>query len=245
MKSTTKTSYFRKGEIIMQTLVIVGAGKGLGLSLSKRFGKENFRIALIARNELKLKEIVRELHDSGIEASYFIADIYKKEQIEKAILDIKQTYGDIDVLEFSPTAGNFPPTTVLELTPESVRDLFEGHIIGAINVVNTVLPDMIKKGKGSLLFTTGLSALYPVPMIGNLGIVMAGLRNYVANLRTELLGKGIFVAHRSLGVLIKEPGSGTPNDPDVIADMWYNAFTDKTVWEEEYPKNVTPETIIL
>ncbi|MEC0181060.1 dehydrogenase [Paenibacillus peoriae] len=82
-------------------------------------------------------------------------------------------------------------------------------------------------------------------MVGNIGVAMSGLRNYVANLHTELSPKGIFVGHRSLGVLIKEPGVGTVNDPDVIANMWYQAYTEKKVWEEEYPKGVTPETIVF
>lgn len=227
----------------MKTLVIIGAGKGLGLSLAKRFGKEGFRVALVARNEEKLQGMVKELDNNGIESSYFLADIFRKEQINEAINSIKHKYGKIDVLEFSPTAGNYPPTGVLELTSENVKDVFAGQVASAIDVVNAVLPDMLDNKNGSLLFTTGLSSLYPMPMLGNLGIAMSGLRNYVANLKTELASKGIFVGHRALGVQIKDQGSGTVNDPDVIADMWYNTYLDKTEWEQEYPKGVTPETI--
>ncbi|MEV5025466.1 SDR family NAD(P)-dependent oxidoreductase [Paenibacillus sp. LPE1-1-1.1] len=229
----------------MKTIAIIGAGKGFGLSLAKRFGKEGFQVALVARNAVKLQEMVDELTVAGIQASSFTADIYSKEQIEQAITGIKEKYGHIDVLEFSPTPGNFPPTSVLELTVENARDLFEGYVISTINVVNAVLPDMLTKKEGSLLFTTGLSALYPVPMMGNIGIAMSGMRNYIANLHTELSPKGIFVGHRSLGLFIKEPGAGTFDDPDVIADMWYQAYTEKNVWEEEYPKGVTPQTVVI
>jgi short-subunit dehydrogenase len=229
----------------MKTLAIIGAGKGLGLSLAKRFGKEGFQVALVARNAVKLQEMVDELQADGIEVSYFTADIYSIEQIEQAIAGIKQKYGQIDVLEFSPIAGNFPPTSVLELTVENARDQFEGYVVSAINVVNSVLPDILTKKEGALLFTTGLSALYPVSIMGNIGIAFAGLRNYIANLHTELSPKGIFVGHRSLGLFIKEPGADTFDDPDVIANMWYEAYVDKNVWEEEYPKGVTPETVVF
>lgn len=229
----------------MKTIAIIGAGKGLGLSLAKRFGKEDFQVSLVARNAAKLQEMVDELKVAGIQASYFIADIYNKEQIEQAITGIKEKYGHIDVLEFSPTPGSFPPTSVLELTAENARDLFEGYVGSAINVVNAVLPDMLSKKEGALLFTTGLSALYPVPMMGNIGIAMSGMRNYIANLHTELSPKGIFVGHRSLGLFMKEPGIGTFDDPDVIANMWYQAYSEKNVWEEEYPKGITPQTIVF
>jgi NADP-dependent 3-hydroxy acid dehydrogenase YdfG len=229
----------------MKTLAIIGAGKGLGLSLAKRFGKDDFQVALVARNAAKLKEMVDQLKADGIEASYFTADIYNQEQIKQAITGIKEKYGHIDVLEFSPTPGNYPPTSVLELTVENARDLFEAYVGSAIHVVNAVLPDMLARKEGSLLFTTGLSAMYPVPMMGNIGIAFSGLRNYISNLHTELSSKGVFVGHRSLGLFIKEPGIGTFDDPDVIANMWYQAYVEKNVWEEEYPKGITPENVVF
>lgn len=54
---------------------------------------------------------------------------------------------------------------------------------------------------------------------------------------------GVFVGHRSLGLFIKEAGAGTYDDPDVIADMWYRAYEEKSVWEEEYPKGAHPSNI--
>lgn len=229
----------------MKTLAIIGAGKGLGLSIAKSFGKHDFQVALVARNAAKLQDMVDELKADGIEASYFVADIFNKEQIEQAMTNMKEKYGLIDVLEFSPTAGNYPPTSVLELTVENARDAFEANVVSAIHVVNAVLPDMLARKEGALLFTSGLSAMYPVSMMGNIGIALSGLRNYVANLHTSLSAQGIFVGHRSLGLLIKESGTGAINDPDVIAEMWYQAYVEKNVWEEEYPKGVTPETILF
>ncbi|APO48332.1 short-chain dehydrogenase [Paenibacillus xylanexedens] len=217
----------------------------LGLSIAKSFGKRGFQVALVGRNAAKLQDMVDELKADSIEASYFVADIFNKEQIEQAMTNMKEKYGQIDVLEFSPTAGNYPPSSVLELTAENARDAFEANVVSAIHVVNAVLPDMLARKEGALLFTSGLSAMYPVSMMGNIGIALSGLRNYVANLHTSLSAQGIFVDHRSLGLLIKESGTGAINDPDVIAEMWYQAYVDKNVWEEEYPKGVTPETILF
>lgn len=228
----------------MKTLAIFGAGKGLGLSLAKRFGKEGFQVALVARNAVKLQEMVDELTTMGIKSAYFTADIYSKEQIEAAVLAIKEKFGKIDVLEVSPVPGNYPPTSVLNLTIENARDAFEGYAASSINIVNSVLPDMLERKDGALLFTTGFSALHPMAMMGNIGVGIAGLRNYVANLNTELQDKGIFVGHRSLALFISEPGTGKVGDPDVIADMWYEAYTEKTVWEQEYPKGITAEALL-
>ena len=229
----------------MKTMVIAGAGKGLGLSIAKRFGKEGFQIALVARNVEKLQSMVDELKEKGIEASYFVADLGKKEQVEKAVADIKAEYGKIDVVEFSPAVGNAPPTTALETTAENAIEFFAAQVGSAINVVNSVVQDMVERGKGALLFTGGLSGVHPIPILGNVGISMAGLRNYIANLHTALAPKGILVANRPLGLLIKPAGTGGVSDPDVIADMWYQVYTEKLGGEEEYPKGVTPTTMLF
>lgn len=228
----------------MKTMVIAGAGKGLGLSLAKRFGEEGFQIALVARNAENLQSMTAGLKEKGIEASYFIADVGNKDQMQKAVSDIKAKYGRIDVMEFSPASRGIMPATALEVTAENTREYFENVVIGAINVVNSIVPDMVERGEGALLFTSGLSAMYPIPMLSNVGISMAGLRNYVANLHAALSPRGILVVHRPLGVLIKA-GTGAVNDPDVIADMWYDAYVKKLDGEEEYPKGVTPKTMMF
>ncbi len=228
----------------MKTLVIAGAGKGLGLSIARRFGKEGFQIALIARTAEKLQSMVDGLKGEGIEASCFIADLSSKEQVEKAVADVKEKYGQIDVVEFSP-GGTMSAVAPLDVTVENAREVFDEVVVSAIHVVNSVVSDMIARGEGALLFTSGLSAMYPIPILGNVGISMAGLRNYVANLHAVLAPKGILVANRPLGLLIKAAGTGGVDDPDVIADMWYQVYAKKLGGEEEYPKGVTPETMLF
>lgn len=228
----------------MKTLAIYGAGKGLGLGLAKRFGKEGYQIALVARNAVKLQEMVEELTAMGIESAYFTADVYSKKQIEAATAAIKEKYGQIDAVEVSPVPANYPPTSVLDLTIENARDAFEGYAGAAINIVNSVLPEMLERKEGALMFTTGFSALHPMAMMGNIGVGIAGLRNYIANLNTELQDKGIWVGHRSLALFITEPGDGKVSDPEIIADMWFTAFDSKDVWEQEYPKGITAEMLL-
>ena len=80
--------------------------------------------------------------------------------------------------------------------------------------------------------------------MGNVGIAMAGLQNYIANLHTELSPKGILVANRLLGVWIKA-GTGVANDPEVIADMWYQVYAEKSGGNDVYPNGVAPATIVM
>lgn len=226
----------------MKTIAIVGAGAGLGLSLAKKFGENGFQIALISRSQDKLNALADQLKEWGIEATGFAADLYDKTQLTQAFANIKQKYGFIDVMEYSPTIGNYPPIPAWQVTDDIALDAFQGFTLGAIRSVQAVLPDMVEQGKGALLFTTGLSAMYPIQMMGNFGMSMASIRNYSANLHADLAPKGIYAGHLSLGVFIKP---GTQTDPAIIADAWYDMYVKQDKAEETFPVGVTPATIIF
>ncbi|CAH0325218.1 MULTISPECIES: SDR family NAD(P)-dependent oxidoreductase [Priestia] len=212
----------------MKNIVIVGAGPGLGMSIAKKFGKNGFRVALIARNEEKLNQLVIELEQLGIEAASFQADILNKAQISLAFATIKEKYGFIDVVEYSPTPSIDTVTTALDVTEENALYQFQFNVLGAISSIREVLPDMLDKQSGALLFTTGGAAVNPVPMMGNVGIAVSGLRNYIFNLNSELKDKGIYAGHISIGIWM-QPNSGVQ---DKIADIWYDMYTKRDRVEE-------------
>ncbi|GGD81266.1 SDR family NAD(P)-dependent oxidoreductase [Paenibacillus nasutitermitis] len=224
----------------MKTIAIIGAGPGLGLSLAKKFGSNGFKVAAIARNPEKLAKIENDLKNLNIEAKSYVTDVTDLSALKQALQAAKQDFGSIDVLEFSPYAGWDKFTNVLETTPDTVLEQINSYLLPAVLSVNEVLPTMINNGSGAILFTTGLSAMFPLPFVGNGGIVMSGIRNYATNLHQELKEKGVFVGHLSIGTMIQ---AGTAGDPDVIADTWYNLYEKKDRFEEIFPLGFDPTKI--
>ncbi len=204
----------------MKTLAIVGAGAGLGLSLAKTFGQHDFRIALIARNQEKLDTYVQQLREQHIVAAGFSADVLNTAQLEAALLSVKETFGPVDVLEYSPTPSITDVASVLDVTPENAQLQFNYIVRGALASIRAVLPDMLDKGDGGLIFTMGGSSITPVPMMGNVGIAMAGLRNYVYNLHEALKPKGVYAGTMSISVWFKS----TDPTPARIAASIYEMY---------------------
>jgi NADP-dependent 3-hydroxy acid dehydrogenase YdfG len=224
----------------MKTIAIVGAGPGMGLSLAKKFGENGFKVAAIARNPEKLAIIECELRKLNIETQSFVADVTDLAALKQAIQSAKKEFGSIDVLEFSPYAKGDNFTNVLGTTPQSVLELMNSYLLPAVLSVNEVLPDMINNSSGAILFTTGVSAMFPLPYAGNAGIIGAGIRNYATNLHNELKDKGVFIGHLSIGAVIQP---GTAGDPDVIADAWYNLYEKKDHFEKIFPQGLDPAAI--
>jgi NAD(P)-dependent dehydrogenase (short-subunit alcohol dehydrogenase family) len=209
----------------MKTLAIVGAGAGLGLSIAKLFGRNGFRVALIARTKAKLDDLAAQLGALGIEAAGLPADLMDRPSLVDAFAQIKERYGAIDVLEYSPA----PHTPVLGLeiadslsvAVENLQPQIDLYLHGAITAVQQVLPAMLERGSGALLFTTGGSAVYPNPILGNVGIAMAGLRNWAHSLHAALADKGIYAGHISINTWI---GSAPGSDADSIAQLYWDIY---------------------
>ncbi|MET7332128.1 SDR family NAD(P)-dependent oxidoreductase [Nonomuraea sp. NPDC005650] len=223
-----------------RTLAIFGAGPVMGLSLARRFGREGFRIALVARTRANLDRLVAELARDGIEAAGFTADVYEPDQIAGAVAAIKEAYGRIDVAEFSPGGGNMGEQVVstLDIDVENTRVILDQFLLSAIALVRQVLPGMVERGDGAILFTAGQSGIHPTPALGNAGMAQAALRNYFHTLNAELAGKGVYVGAVNVGALIEGSvphrgivASGTPLafepeviHPDVFAENFWELY---------------------
>ncbi|WP_312094617.1 SDR family NAD(P)-dependent oxidoreductase [Niallia sp.] len=216
-----------------KTIAIIGAGPGLGLSLAKKFGSNGFNVALVSRDEQKLIKLVDELTLMDIESKHYVTDVRDLEKLESTLVQIEEDFGKIDVVEFSPYAG---PTTfkhVLELEIDDVEDDYKTFVLPAVKLVQMVLPSMRQNKSGAILFNSGISALYPIPQLGNTGIVSSGLRNYAQNLHNLLKEDGVYVGFLAISALIEK---GTDGDPNLIADIWYELYSKQDKFETVFPE---------
>lgn len=192
------------------TIAIVGAGPGIGLAVAERFGREGYRVALLSRGGDADGSAGRRLAEQGIEAAAFRADVTDRAVLERALADAAQRFGGIDVLEYSPT----PPGNSMRLPRKvdvaNVQFHFDLQPLGAIAAVGAVLPGMLERGAGSLLFTTAASAQHPAAMTASFGVAAGALRNYVKLLRGDLAPVGIRAGLVSIAAVVVDASGQTP-----------------------------------
>jgi NAD(P)-dependent dehydrogenase (short-subunit alcohol dehydrogenase family) len=208
----------------MSTIAIVGVGPLLGMGIARRFGREGFKVALVARRPAALQEYVHELQALGIEAAGFAADVTDPAQIAQAFASIRQKFGFVDVLEFSPTQwnkGGYEATQAVATTVESAGHDFQLLVQGAIASAREVIPEMVERQQGALFFSTGYSAIKPIPYITSLCIANSGLRSYAYCLHEELAPKNVYVGTVSIAAFIQ---ANTDGDPDTIANLYWDMY---------------------
>ena len=206
-----------------KTLAVIGVGPLLGMSVARRFGREGYRVGLVARSRNKLDAYVEELAAAGIEAVGLPADVLDRAQLTAAIEGISKRLGSIDVLEYSPMIGNDGVRPVLEIDVENTLPNLGYYLFGAITAVRCVVNGMIEKGDGALLFTSGASALVPFPTHGNVAVAMGALRQYVRMLNVALESKGVYAG----SIIIAQP-----HYPERLADLYWDMVQKRDRVEE-------------
>jgi NADP-dependent 3-hydroxy acid dehydrogenase YdfG len=205
----------------MTSIAIVGAGAGLGAAVARRFGAEGFAVGLISRHQGRLDALADELVGHGVPAQGFAADVRDPASIARALEQVTETLGPIEVLQYSPLPQKDFMRPVLETTPADLVGPVEFSIYGSVAAVHQVLPGMrfLGKDRGTILFVNGGSAVTPGRGVTGTSVAFAGQAAY-AQLLNEVLGEeGIQVSQLIIGGRII---AGDPEkDSDVLAGhLW-------------------------
>ncbi len=210
-------------------IVIVGAGKGLGNHIAKKFGTEGFAVVLMARNENSLSEYKKELTDMGIETYTHAADAAKPETLATAFDWVKTGLGTPDVMVYNVgiTSADEPGKTD---SAELMRH-YQTDVASAYHCVKHVTTEEFARKNGAILLTGGGLALFPMALYTPLSMDKAALRAMAYLLHDELKPKGIFVGTVTICGTIGGDGYFSPAR---IADAYWKMNAERDGCEVLY-----------
>jgi NAD(P)-dependent dehydrogenase (short-subunit alcohol dehydrogenase family) len=183
----------------MPTLAVFGAGPALGLSVARRFGRAGYDVALVGRNPGTLGPLATELRAAGVGVTEVLADLAEVAQVRAAAAQL----GSPDVVLYSPGDVSRLPVATLALDAEELATWLPLHLLSPVALVQAVLPGMLARGSGTLLFAQGASARTPDPALASVSAAQAGLLNYLHALATTVGHRGIDVHTMLIGSLIE------------------------------------------
>ena len=220
----------------MSSMLIAGAGPGLGLAVARRFGREGRPIALLSRSPHRHDGYLASLRDDGITAVALAADVTRPEQLRASVTAATERLGPIGAAYYGPGAADptARPRPILQTQASEVSDAVSTFVRPAVELTGMLLPAMLERGEGTLLFVTGLAAVVPLPGLGALAVASAALRTYALTVNAALAGTGVYAGALVIGGLVEHgdihrhavasaAAAGLPTlDPAMIAD---------TAWE--------------
>ncbi|MGH6676903.1 MAG: glucose 1-dehydrogenase [Xanthobacteraceae bacterium] len=132
-----------------KTIVITGAGRGIGQATAHRFAAASGEVAVFDRDLKAAEETVAEILKSGGAARAYGCDITDRAAIEAAVAATENDLGPIDVLVNNAGWDIFRP--FLKTTPADWERLIAINLMGALHMHHVVLPLMVARKSGRIV----------------------------------------------------------------------------------------------
>ena len=137
--------------------IVVGAGRNAGREITIAMAREGANIAAIARqNQEGIDETIRLAGEHGTTCVPYLCDATDRAAVIKTVKQASKEIGPIDILTYG--VGVRPGSPFVDIPPEMWRQVFATNVDGAFHFSQAVLPKMVERQSGSIIFTTGLSA---------------------------------------------------------------------------------------
>src|SRR5215216_5133922 len=180
-----------------KVVMITGASSGIGRGLALEIAARGAHLGLLARREDLLNEIVNEAGKRNVKAVAATADVRDPTAVREAADRFRKELGPIDIL--IANAGIGTSDHALRLTPEHAANVIGINVLGAVNSVAAVLPEMVERKQGRLVAISSLAAYRGLAKSAAYCASKAAMTAYFESLRIDL-------RHTGVGVTIIHPG---------------------------------------
>lgn len=142
--------------------IVSGGASGCGAAAVRLFAAEGAAVGIIDRNAEMGQALAFELVQAGHRVVFAAADVSVKAQVDAAVAVVKASLGPVNVL-FNH-AGTIVIKPFLETEEADWDFLFDVNVKSMYLMTQAVLPMMLEAGRGSIVCTSSISAVYATPM---------------------------------------------------------------------------------
>jgi short-subunit dehydrogenase len=174
-----------------KVVVIAGGSRGLGLVLARQLAAQGAKLALLSRDELKLREAARQLEGTNAEVSYHVCDIRNEAKVQSVISSVVARFGRIDVL--INDAGVIQVGPIDTMSSDDYRNAMDTHFYGPLYLTMTVLPHMRRNKFGRIANISSIGGKVAVPHLLPYSASKFALVGLSEGLRAELMKDNVLV----------------------------------------------------
>lgn len=171
---------------------ITGASKGIGYACARVLAASGMRVVMSSRNRNELVNAAMAIRAEGGDARAVQCDVSNEEDVEWAIKSIMKEYGEgPDIL--INNAGISPYQNIEDTTSKIFDEVIGINLIGNFMCATAVLPEMIRKGKGTIVQMLSIASTKAFAGGVAYGASKFGALGFTNALREEVRHQGIRV----------------------------------------------------
>ena len=173
-----------EGEIAL----ISGGGTGLGLAIGRSMAAAGARVILAGRRAAVLKEAVAAI---GPQAGFVLCDVTRSKDASKVVARAEALFGPSSILVNN--AGIHLKKPALETSEEEFLGVLKTHVLGSHALTRAVLPGMLRRRHGSIVFIASMASLFGIPNVFAYSAAKSAFPGMVRALATEVSPLGVRV----------------------------------------------------
>jgi NAD(P)-dependent dehydrogenase (short-subunit alcohol dehydrogenase family) len=218
-------------ELQGKVALVTGAGSGIGKATALRFAREGAMVGVLSHTEDEIRKVAEEIERAGGRAIALVADVADEGQMRKAVADLVQAYGRLDIV-FANAGINGVWAPIDELQPQEWDRTINTNLRGTYLTLHHAVPHL-KKAGGSIVITASIN--------GSRTFTSAGATAYSATKAAQVAMAqmlAVELAKHKIRVNVVCPGKiGTE-----ISDNTEKRDTQEAEVPAEYPAGPIPLT---
>jgi NAD(P)-dependent dehydrogenase (short-subunit alcohol dehydrogenase family) len=214
---------------VSKSLMIIGAGPGIGQAVAETFGMAGWTIVLTSRSAERLDALTSGLSARGIAAHAVPADATDPDALRAAMAQADQLDGGLTAVLYN--AAVVRQQDLFSMTDDEVVQDLAINVAGGLHAIRAAVALFGERG-GTILVTGGGLGVSPHASYASLGVGKAALRNIVQAQAEPLAKQSIRIAIATVATLVS-PGSAEAKG---VADTFWNLANHPVAqWEAVYP----------
>ncbi len=181
-----------------KVVFLTGASSGIGEALAIAMAKRGAVLGLAARRRELLDDLADRCRKFDVKVRVFPLDVSDEKAVAAAAEEMRSEFGQIDILIANAGIGG-NDEAVRTYTPHAVRKVIDTNLIGAVNAVHAVVPQMVERGSGHIVAISSLAGFRGLPKSAAYSASKAAMTAFFESVRLD-------VKHSGVDVTIIQPG---------------------------------------
>ena len=166
--------------------LISGGATGLGYGMAEAMVEAGARVVLLGRREQVLRDAAHRLGQAAAFERFDVSDTAGAADMARGVVE---RFGGIDIL--INNAGNHDKRAFVETSVDDFYRVMQTHVFGSFALTRAVVPTMLARGRGHVLFIASMSAFIGMPRIVAYSTAKAAYLGMIRSLTAELSPLGI------------------------------------------------------
>ncbi len=175
-----------------KVVFLTGASSGIGEALAIEIARRGATLGLLARRAEMLRELAGKCEAVGGKARVLAGNVVDAQTVQESADALRAEFGQIDILIANAGIGGKSKETQT-LVPAAVKEVIDINLIGAVNSVYAVLPQMLERGSGQLVAISSLAGIRGLPKSAAYCASKAGMTALFESIRLDVQERGVAV----------------------------------------------------